>query len=398
MTNVLSEVGPRPFEGIKIIDSDTHLTEPADLWTARAPAKLKERMPQIRLRNGVPGWTIDGDMSMGLGTSAASCFLKDGTYCKALGVMDATLDDVHPASYDVKARLKVMDELGIWAQIVYPNLLGFGGGLAMNVDPDLRLLTTQIYNDFSAELQANSGDRLFPMALLPWWDVTASVREAERCAEMGLRGININSDPQSSGFKDLNHDDWNPLWELCSDLGLPVNFHIGFSDDTLSWSGNWPWPTQRRSSTMAIGGVSLFIANAKTLVNLLLSGLLERYPKLKFVSVESGLGWIPFVLEALDYQAEGASSDSLAHLSMKPSEYFKRQIFACYWFEQNRLVETARYLGVDNIMFESDFPHPTCLSPRPLEYIQKAHEAFTPVEQRKLLSENAAKLYNIPIA
>ena len=165
----------------------------------------------------------------------------------------------------------------------------------------------------------------------------------------------------------------------------------------MSWVGSWPWPTQRTEAAFAIGGVTLFLSNAKTLVNLLLCGLLERFPKLKFVSVESGVGWIPFVLEATDYQAEGASSHSTSHLSMKPSEYFKRQIYACFWFERKNFANDLRSLGIDNVMFESDFPHPACLHPNPIEYAKVALDGLTIAEQRKVLSGNAAKLYNIPI-
>ena len=97
-----------------------------------------------------------------------------------------------------------MDELGVWAQVVYPNVLGFGGqGPSAKVDPALRLMCLQIYNDAVAEMQAQSGGRLLPMALLPWWDVELSVAEAERCAAMGMRGVNINSDPHRHGMADL---------------------------------------------------------------------------------------------------------------------------------------------------------------------------------------------------
>jgi predicted TIM-barrel fold metal-dependent hydrolase len=145
------------------------------------------------------------------------------------------VDEVHPGCSRVKERLEFMDENGIWAQVLYPNVLGFAGqGRAPMgaprrepVDADLRLVSTRIYNDAMAEMQAESGDRLLPMALLPWWDIQLAVEEAERCHAICMRGVNINSDPQLHGMQDLSGEYWTPLWELCSDKGLPVNFHIG---------------------------------------------------------------------------------------------------------------------------------------------------------------------------
>lgn len=382
--------------GLKVIDTDTHLTEPADLWTSRSPRGMCDRMPQIKMRDGTPTWVIDGDTSMGM-QCAGSSLRKDGKFVDGMETITMQLPDVHAASYDGRARVAWMDEQGIWAQIIYPNLLGFGGRMALGIDAELRLLTTQIYNDFCAELQAESGNRLLPMALLPWWDIKASVKEAERCHKMGLRGVNMNSDPHLNDLPDLGQDDWTPLYDVCSDLELPINFHIGFSDETMSWVGSWPWPSQRPETAFAIGGVTLFISNAKTLVNLLLSGVLEKHPKLKFVSVESGVGWIPFVLEAVDYQAAGASSKSTSHLSMRPSEYFRRQVYACFWFEKEGILADIRRLGVDNVMFESDFPHPACLSPRPIDFALDALSGLTAEETAKVMSSNAARLYNIPL-
>src|SRR5579885_3677682 len=176
---------------IAVIDVDTHFSEPLDLWTSRAPAKYRDRVPQMKPHGGRLFWTIDGDVSMGIPT-AASVIAPDGGKARGLKFMDWIVTDVHPACSRVKERLEVMDALGVSAQIVYPNVLGFGGqGPSAKVDPELRLVCTQIYNDAAAEMQAESGGRLFPMALLPWWDVGLSVAEAERCRRMGLRGVNI---------------------------------------------------------------------------------------------------------------------------------------------------------------------------------------------------------------
>jgi len=391
-------------QGIKVIDIDSHLSEPLDLWTSRATPKYRDRVPQMRMLDGQWTWTIDGNRSMGVG-SAASVIYRDGTKAAGIEFTDWQVDQVHPGCSRAKERLEFMDENGLWAQIVYPNVLGFAGqGRAPMgaprrepVDADLRLVSTQIYNDAMAEMQAESGGRLLPMALLPWWDIDLAVSEAERCDAMGMRGININSDPQLHGMQDLSGDYWTPLWELCSDKGLPVNFHIGASDSTMSWYGETPWPSLKPEEKLAVGGTMMFISNAKVILNLITSGLLERFPKLNFVSVESGIGWIPFILETLDYSLAESGARRLDRLSMSPVEYFRRQIYASFWFEGRDASSSIRRVGVDNVMFETDFPHPICLYPRPLEQVSECLADLTAEERRKVLSSNAARVYNVPL-
>jgi predicted TIM-barrel fold metal-dependent hydrolase len=382
--------------GIKIIDVDTHLTEPPNLWTSRAPARYRDRVPQIRRLNGTPTWTIDNDTSLGMCCSASAIGVN-GDKARDTSFAGWMIEEVHRGAWNTKARVEYMDETGVWAQIVYPNVLGFAGQAAAKVDPELRLISTQIYNDAGAEMQAESNDRLFPMALLPWWDIKLAVAEAERCADMGMRGVNINSDPDRHGMQDLSGDYWSPLWELCSDRNLPVNFHIGSSDTSMSWHGDAPWPSLSPDLRVAIGSTMLFLGNARVVANLIYSGLLEKFPKLKFVSVESGVGWIPFLLETLDYEILEAAKPSMSKFSMKPSDYFRRQIFGCWWFERDNLAAVARQVGLDNIMFETDFPHPTCLYPDPLSYAIEALAPLSAQDKFKLMSGNASRVYNIPV-
>jgi len=384
---------------LKVIDADTHLTEPHDLWTKRAPAKYRDRVPQVKLWDGALSWVIDGDKSIGTGAPPMSVIDKHGVKAQGMAFRDFHISDVHPGSFDVKARLKVMDESGIWAQIVYPNILGFGGQRSAKVDPELRLITTQIYNDAMAEIQADSGGRIFPMALLPWWDVKAAVAETERCANMGLRGININSDPHvhsddaGGHLPDLAQSYWDPLWETCVALDQPVNFHIGGSEQVMDWFGNQAWPSFEDDMRAALGGTMLFFQNGRTVANIIMSGMLDRHPKLKFVSVESGIGWIPPLLEALDYQyGEIAVSGTLTR---RPSEYFESNFYACFWYETRNAAHSIRAVGVDNCLFETDFPHPTCLYPVTADTF--AVPGLTNNELTKVLSKNAAGVYNIPV-
>ncbi|MDE8653993.1 amidohydrolase family protein [Novosphingobium album (ex Liu et al. 2023)] len=391
---------PQAQSRIKVIDADTHLTEPHDMWTRRASARFRDRVPQVRMLNGQRCWVIDGDQSIGTGAHPNSSILKQGGKVRDLDTfLKLQFEDVHTGSSNVKDRIAVMDAAGIHAQIVYPNILGFGGQASARVDPELRLECVRIYNDAMAELQEESGQRLFPMALLPWWDVAEAVKETERCAAMGLRGININSDPHTTRgddgnmIPDLGTEHWFPLYELCNDRDIPINFHIGASETSIDWMGQQGWPSLPRDLRSGISGAMLFFNNGKVVSNLIYSGILDRFRNLKFVSVESGIGWVPFLMEALDYQlAEIAETKGF---EKQPSEYFKSNFYACFWFEKNDVSDMLHKVGVDNCLFETDFPHPTSLYP--IDNLEERLSSLTQEDRAKVLSRNAARLYRIAI-
>lgn len=385
------------LDGIKIIDVDSHLSEPHDLWTSRAPARIRDLVPQVKERNGRQQWVVNGDIGIG-GLGAASVVLPDGD--KQLGTtwLKLTVDQIHKASWDAATRTEMLDTLGLHAQIMYPNLAGFGNQNFMRVDDtELRLDCVRIYNDAMAEFQETSGQRIFPMALMPWWDIQASVDETRRCAAMGLRGVVTCSNPEDAQMPDLAQDDWNPFWEACIELAMPVNFHIGSSAQDMDWFGRVPWPSFNGEQKLSVGSANLFLGNAKVVGNLIFGGVPERYPALKFVSVESGVGWIPFFLEALDYQLTETGPNLQKHLSLTPSEYFRRNFFGCFWFESVALHHLLGYLGEECVMFETDFPHPTCLYPKSDERVRKSLEGLSFETRKRLLQDNAAALYRIPV-
>ena len=171
-----------------------------------------------------------------------------------------------------------------------------------------------------------------------------------------------------------------------------MHFHIGASVTAMGFYGRYPWASHPPSTRLAIGGTLLFIGNARVVVNVILAGMFDRYPDLKMVSVESGCGWIPFILEALDYEMEENAPGDLAKLSRKPSEYFRSNLYATYWFERNqgKLPRAFRERsGEDSIMFATDFPHPTCLYPRPVERAQETMAALSPEVRGALAGQDA---------
>jgi len=137
----------------------------------------------------------------------------------------------------------------------------------------------------------------------------------------------------------------------------------------------------------------LFIGNLRVMGTIIASRFLEKFPDLKIVSVESGVGWIPYLLEALEYMSVEAGLD----YKNSPTEVFRRQIYACSFFEKKNFISTVRQVGADNIMFETDFPHPACLYPDGLDYLVDVIAELTPEERAKIFSLNAAKLYNIDV-
>jgi uncharacterized protein len=378
--------------GIKVIDVDTHISEKQDLWSSRAPAKYRDRLPRVTGEGDKRCWVIGDDIFLAA-KSGNSAVLKDGSKLHGAGFMNVEVSGAYEATYDVGKRVALMDEQGIHAQIAYGNVMGFAGHKAMKVDKELRELSVSIFNDAMADMQAESGNRIFPMALMPWWDIDLSIAEAERCLKLGLKGLNFNSDPQDHGLPSLGEPYWDRLWQCCTANGLPINFHIGASDSSASWFPASTWPERNADQKMALGGVMLFISNVRVMGNILLSRFLERHPKLNIVSVESGAGWVPYLLEALEYM----SAEGGVEYAVSPTEIFRRQIYACTFFEKLNFVDTLRQVGADNIMFETDFPHPACLYPGGLEYMADAIAEMTEEERFKVFSGNAARVYNIDV-
>lgn len=387
-----------PFGGRKVVDIDTHYSEPRDLWTKRAPAKFKDRVPQIAIIDDKTWWVMDG-RPMGMPGEGTSAIRNDGYKMPGAECLKLPFADIHPACFDAQSRVAFMDECGITAQILYANVLGFGSKNANKSDPELRLLSTRIYNDAMAELQEESGQRLFPMALLPWWNREEMMAETLRAHAMGLRGVNINPEPydfldeNGEALPDLAHQYWNPFWDVCTALDIPVNFHIGAT--TIGGATGQAWPSMPERAGFKVMGYGSFFGNARTCANLVFSGIFDRYPSLKFVSVESGLGWIPFSMEYWDYMAGEAKDEPTYDLQRMPSEYLRNNIYTSFWFERQNVVRDVKIAGVDNVMFETDFPHPQCLYP--LNDVVSAFAGLEESEINKVLSGNASRIYKISI-
>jgi predicted TIM-barrel fold metal-dependent hydrolase len=375
-----------------VIDADTHITEPAGVWVDRLPAKYADRGPKmVRLEDGRDTWRIgDAEQVVPIGLTALA------GWPEPFPSSPKNIDEIPAAAYDAKARLAYMNSVGIWAMALYPNIGGFGNQAFLEMDDnDLRNACVRAYNDWLLEWCEPAPERFIKIMAIPFWDLDATLTEITRCADLGFEGILYTGEPQALGEPLLGDRHWDPLYALAAETSLPLNLHIGGGDIDRSLA------VQRAvahgiTATLAATSVELFLGNAIQVSDLLLSGVLPRHPDTKFVSVESGIGWVPFVLEASDYCFDYANMRAeRPEYEMRPSDYFHRQVYACAFFEEHAPHANLDVIGVDNVLFETDYPHPTCLYGNVREKIDAAYGDLAPAAARRVLFDNAAELYGV---
>lgn len=376
-----------------VIDADTHVTEPPDTWSARLPARFRDRAPRVvRSKEwGFETWQIgDGSSPVPIGHTAVA------GWPEPFPAAPDGFAEVPPAAYDARARLDYMDRIGVWAMALYPNVGGFGNEAFLALDdPELMLACVRAYNDFLLDWIEPDPRRFIPICATPFWDPAESAREIERCAAAGHKGILFTGEPQRFGQPVLASRHWDPLWRAAEETGLPVSFHIGSGNLTEEYSPERIEAYGLRAVN-ARTAVSLFLENGKQLADLLLSGVLARFPQLKVVSVESGIGFLPFLLEAADYAFEYSQvAGERPEFEMRPSEYFARQVYGCYFFEEFAPQRLLDRIGEDNVLFETDYPHPVCLYGNVREKIDAGLAGHPDETRRKILFDNAARLYRV---
>ncbi len=409
------------LDSLRVVDVDTHITEPIDLWTSRLPVeKYGEEVLHVKADTATGrslSWYI-GEWRVGQapGAGASAAWIKNNP--QYLPATPETFEDIHAGAYEPNARLGWMDEGGIYAQVIYPNVAGFAAGSLMKIsDPKLRLQCVHAYNDYLAEWCSVGKGRLIPLALLPFWDIDEMVKELERAVKIGHRGALMSNMPETLKQPVLSHPHWYPLWQMAQDLDVPINFHIGSGErdrereaklrrgevvEDAFGSTMSVWPGNGEHANHVRQGVILFLDNAKAITEILVSAVCHKFPKVKFVSVESGAGWIPFVCEALDWQwISSGGRDEHPDYELTPSELFKRQWYSCFWFERHSIKSMLEF-APDNVMFETDFPHPTSLTPGPLsaamlpkEHIKQVFSDLPDEWARKACMENGGKLYKV---
>jgi len=381
------------FEGIRIVDCDTHFTEPRDLWTANAPIGMKDKMPHVQRIDGADKWFVCG---RDFGSMGGNVIAKDKN--KLLGRLAyQNYDQIAPGSFDLKERLKDMDDMGVWAHICFQNggVTQAGSLVALDDEP-LAVAITQIYNDACKDRMDASGGRVNCMATLPYWDKALMNAELRRIVDMGIKGITLPDRPErlSSGY--LGEDGkispfWEEVFATCNDTGLAMNFHLNSSLDAESAM----WDNLGFDQRLPMSALLHHIGCAATMSNFMVSGLLDAYPQLKIGLIESGAGWVPFWLEGMEHQLDEFRTQVNRKLQLRPKEYFRRNFWVSFWFETLAPTKLIDEIGADRLLFETDYPHPTSLYPGVQDKLVSVLGGHDHATRKRVLQDNAFELYNL---
>ncbi|OLT26990.1 hypothetical protein BJF79_42990 [Actinomadura sp. CNU-125] len=382
-------------ERYAVADVDSHIIEPADLWTSRVSSKWGDLVPHVKFheRRQEDYWYIGDRKLYGVGAFAQAGWPEwPPSHPKRLA-------DALPAAVDPKERLAYMDKVGVYYQVMYPNILGFHSHRFLNQMPrELATECVRAYNDWITEFCSADARRLVPMTMLPFWDIDESVAEMRRAHEMGHKGVLFAARYDKAGFPRLIDDYWEPVLSQAQEMGLSMNFHVGFlaTDDELKGAVD-----QSKKIDFTKESALVLLGNAQNIAEVVLSGVCHRYPDLKFVSVENGAGWLPFLGESMDWQWLNVGAHKEYPERMLPSEYMARQIYGMYWFERKSVRAVIDQLE-DNLMFETDFPHATSLSPGPAsespsprDVMERSLGGLPEETIGKVLQHTATKLYNL---
>jgi predicted TIM-barrel fold metal-dependent hydrolase len=382
-------------ERYAVADVDSHIIEPADLWTSRISPKWGDLIPHVKFheRRQEDLWYIGGKKLYGAGAFAQAKWPEfPPSHPKKLS-------EAFPAATDPKARLAYNDEVGVYYQLMYPNILGFHSHVFLNNMPrELATECVRAYNDWITEFCSADPKRLIPMTMLPFWDIKESVAEMQRAYEMGHKGVLFAARYDKAGFPRLIDDYWEPVLGQAQEMGLSLNFHVGFlaTDDELKGAVD-----QSQKLDFTKESALVLLGNAQNITEVIVSGVCHRYPDLKFVSVENGAGWLPFLGEAMDWQWLNVGAHKDYPERLLPSEYLMRQVYGMYWFEQQSVRAVINQLA-DNLMFETDFPHATSLSPGPAsespsprDVMERSLAGIDEEIVGKVLQHIATKLYNL---
>ncbi|SHM66699.1 amidohydrolase family protein [Cryptosporangium aurantiacum] len=368
----------------KIISVDDHVIEHPRVWLDRMPQKYQDVAPRIeRLPDGNDTWIFNGKPSGNFALNAVA-----GKHPREFGMDPRSYDDMRPGCHDIGERIKDMDVEGVWAQLCFPNMGGFAGSTFYACeDKDLAAECIRAYNDFILdEWCAYAPDRQIPLVMVPFWDVQAAVKEVERTAAKGAKSVSFIEAPHRVGLPSYHTDHWDPLLRICEEANLPVSVHFG--------SGGAPQGVAQDADmfvTIALFGINSMMA----CVDLLISPVFYKFPNIKFVLSEGGIGWIPYILERADYSWGRHKYWCNIDQDRKPSELFKDHIYGAFISDQNG-IDLRHSIGVEQILFESDYPHSDCNWPHTRKVLGEQLAGVPDDEARLIVEGNARRIFNFP--
>jgi predicted TIM-barrel fold metal-dependent hydrolase len=340
-----------PGEAELLISADSHVWEPSDLWTRELPAAFRGAAPSYP------------DFEVGSGLRA------------------------HPGGRDPRARLSEMEQDGVSGEVLYPSLAMDQLGLT---DAGLQEACLRVYNDWLIEYCACSPSRLYGVAMIPSYNIDHAVAELERCKHAGLRGAMVwQVPPRSLSFAS---DHYERFWGAAQELEMPVSLHIvtgmpyGPRDLTIK-------RTPAEKFSMSVN--RRLLQAMDVLSDIIASGVLERYPRLKIVLVENEVSWLPFALNQWDKYATRGTVEY--PLPMLPSKYFARQVFATFFNDPPlRLLAAGIDWATSNCMWSNDFPHPNSTWPKSREVIARDLDMLTSEQRARVIADNVTELYQLP--
>jgi uncharacterized protein len=373
--------------GIGFISADDHVQEHPEVWTQRlSKTRWGDRIPQLRrLENGTEGWVVDGRQLPLRRVARASALMPD----RAREPLH--WEEIPQVVYDAKERLRAMDADGVDYSVLYPSVAGVAGEtFGRLTDPEFELACVQAYNDWLIEEWAKVSPRFIAQCIVPLFPIEAAVAEIKRAVARGHRGVIYPAVPMElRDVPHINEPAYDPIWATCQDLEVPLCFHAGASEAIQIQ----PYAGYSEEIARAFRAIAQPVSTVSVVVNLLVSRVLMRYPRLKVVFGESALGWGAYLLEYTDFQAKGDRLH-LEGYELTPSQLFKRQCYLVGWYDRASL-QTRHFIGSENILWATQFPLTTSTWPNSQDYIARSFAGVPENERQKILWKNAAQLYKI---
>ena len=350
----------------RLISADSHVNEPPEMFAERVPASLRDRAPRVEEVGGVPSLLIEGMRPRKLPSGREA-------------LSGEALERAQAGGWDPSLRIRDQDRDGVSGEVVFPTLAL--QACFVSPDPALQLALARAYNDWVTEVFAPHPRRFAAAAVIPMADIEAAIAEARRVAERGLRSLFL---PIQMPAKPYNHPDYDRFWAVAEDLGLPLTFHAGTGHEPRIERGPGGAVINYLLGSQADG--------AHLICYLTMSGVLERFPKLQVVTVETGSAWLAWVVTTMDEIYEKHHMWATPKLTLKPSEYVKRQAHVTF---QNDPVGVAnrRFTGVESLVWGSDYPHPEGTWPCSRESLARQLEGVPADERRAMVGGTAARLF-----
>jgi predicted TIM-barrel fold metal-dependent hydrolase len=369
----------------KLISSDSHIIEPPDLWAHRIEPKFRDRAPRVVQEDDGDWWIVDGHRTNSFqgGAQAGKRFDHHDALRPA-----ARFADVRSGAYISDEFIKDNETDGVYGSVVYPT-----EGLQLFSVPDRELLSAifGVYNDWIADFCSAYPGRLKGIALINVDDIPGAIKELERARKRGIAGAMISVYPSED--RSYDRSEYEPFWAAAQDLGMPLSLHIATNRPSpgLSLEDN----RNTRPSLLANADHWVRVS----LGHLIFTGVFERYPRLCVGSVEHELSWVPHFLERIDYTyTQRARREWWYRFTsdMLPSDFFRRNVFLS--FQEDHLGIRDRVLiGVDTLMWGSDYPHTETTFPRSRQILERILEGVPEDERQKITRTNVARLYQFDL-